>query len=122
MHCTIHALRLTIQADPDYTINMKGVDIKGLSGTFTVFDTFGDVVNVIVRNGMVIAGVICLIILVLGGFRYIMAAGGGDAKQMESGKKAITGAVIGLVLIVFAVWIVQIIKTITGYDFIQSGL
>jgi VIT1/CCC1 family predicted Fe2+/Mn2+ transporter len=97
------------------------VDIGTLSNTFTSFGTFGDLVSMIVKNALTLAGIICFVILVLGGFRVIMAAGSGESKQMEGGKNAITGAVIGLIIVVFGVWIVQIIGTITGINILNPG-
>lgn len=92
------------------------VPIQSLSQSFGKIPTFAAFVNMIVFNATVIAGVIFLIILVVGGFRFIAAAGGGDTKQMESGKKAITAALTGFILIVAGVWIIQIIQTILGYN------
>lgn len=75
--------------------------------------------NVIVRNAFTIAGVVAFILLIFGGFQFIVAAGSGDSKQMEKGKQAITAAVIGLVVIVASFWIVQIVGTITGLDLLK---
>jgi hypothetical protein len=94
------------------------VPIESLSPTFGQFPDFGTFVNAIVFNATVIAGIILFLILVIGGFRYIMAAGGGDTKQMEKGKDAITASLIGFILIVTGVWIVQILQHILGYDLI----
>jgi hypothetical protein len=79
-------------------------------------NSFTDIVNLVVKNAVVIAGVVAFILLVLGGLGVIMGAGSGDTKGMEKGKKTITGAVIGLILIVMSVWIMQLIQTITGLD------
>jgi hypothetical protein len=92
------------------------VPIQGISTTFSSYNNFGDLISVIVRNVMMIAGVISLFFLVMGGFSVIMAAGGGDSKKMESGKKTMTSAVIGLLLIFLSFWIVQIIGAITGIN------
>lgn len=78
--------------------------------------SFTDLINLLVKNAVVIAGIITFLLLVLGGLGVIMGAGGGDTKQMEKGKKTITGAAIGLILILMSVWIMQIIKAITGLD------
>src|SRR3990167_9284238 len=84
-----------------------------ISKTFT---TFGDLVNAIVRNAFMLAGVISFILLILGGFGVIVGAGSGDTKKLEQSKKAVTGAVVGLLIVVLSVLIVQIIATITGAD------
>lgn len=78
------------------------------------FSNLGSLTNVILQNAFVIAGIIALVLLIFAGFRFIVAAGNGDTKQMDEGKKAITGAVAGLIIIIVSVWIVQIIETLTG--------
>jgi len=52
--------------------------------------------------------------LIFGGFSYIVSAGSGDAKQLEKGKKAITSALIGLVLIFCSFWIIQLLEIVLG--------
>lgn len=81
------------------------------AGTFT---NFGSIVSVIVKNAVVLAGIISFILLILGGFGVIVGAGSGDTKKLEQGQKAVTGAVIGLLIVVLSVLIVQVIATITG--------
>lgn len=85
------------------------------------FQTFGDLVTVIVQNAFVVAGVICFALLIFGGFGIIVGAGSGDTKRMEQGRQAMSGAVIGLILIVASVWIIQIIEKITGLPLLSPG-
>lgn len=81
------------------------------------FATFGDVVSVVVRNAFVLAGIISFVLLILGGFNIIVSAG--DSKKTESGRNAITGAVIGLLIIIGSFWIIQIINKLTGLTLLQ---
>jgi len=74
--------------------------------------TYGVLVTAIVKNAFVLAGIISFLILIIGGFNVIVAAG--DAKKAEQGKTAITGALTGLILVLGSFWIVQIIEVITG--------
>lgn len=90
-----------------------------MSETYKSFSTFGDIVNVIIKNAFVLAGIISFLLLVFGGFSVILAAGSGDTKQLEKGKRTITYAVLGLILIVTSYWIVQIMETITGISVLQ---
>lgn len=91
------------------------IDLKSFSA-ITKFDDIGSIVSVIVPNAFVLAGILVFILLVGAGFGMIAAAGSGDSKKLESGKKAITGAVIGLIVIVGSFWIIQIISTLTGLN------
>ncbi len=74
--------------------------------------TYGMLVTAIVKNAFVLAGLISFILLIFGGFNVIVA--GGDAKKVQQGKTAITGAITGLILVLGSFWIVQIIEVITG--------
>ena len=78
------------------------------------FQKLGDIVSVVVQNAFVLAGVLAFALLVFAGFGMITAAGSGDTKKMESGKKAISAAVIGLILIISSFWIIQVLETLTG--------
>ena len=96
------------------------VDIKTIFAPAATFNDFGSIVTVIVKNAVVFAGIISFVLLILGSFGVIVGAGSGDTKQLEQGKKAVTGAVIGLLIIVLSVLIVQVIATITGADILKK--
>jgi len=96
------------------------VAIKDIFTPATSFPTIGSLVNVLLRNSLVIAGVICLVLLISGGFSFIVSAGG-DAKAKEKGKNTITSALTGLVLIIAAYWIIQIIEIITGINILNNS-
>lgn len=97
------------------------VNIGTITPTTQVFGTIGGLVNVIIRNAYVAAGIITLLLLVFGGFTLIIGAGAGDTKKLEQGRQAITGAVIGLILVVTSFWIVQIIQLITGINLLGGA-
>lgn len=92
-------------------VNIGDPKVFSPAGTF---QTFGDLVNVIVRNAFMLAGVITFILLIFGGISIIVGAGSGDTKKLEQGKKTLTGAVAGLLIVVTSVWLIQIIERITG--------
>lgn len=82
--------------------------------------SFGPLVTAIVRNAFVFAAIISFILLILGGFQVIVAAG--DEKKLEQGKAAITGAVVGLLVVLGSFWIVQIIEVITGLHLLSPSV
>jgi len=96
------------------------MDLKDLAPSQSI-TSISVLVNVILKNSLVVAGVICLVLLILGGFSFIVSAGG-DAKAKEKGKNTITSALTGLILIIAAYWIIQIIEIITGIHILDSGL
>ncbi|MBI3342643.1 hypothetical protein HY032_00620 [Candidatus Gottesmanbacteria bacterium] len=95
------------------------VSLQGTSPTFGNFQTYSVLVNVIIRNAYVLAGIISFLLLVFGGFGVILAAGSGDTKELEKGKQTITYAILGLILVVTSYWIVQIIEKVTGLSLLQ---
>ncbi len=90
----------------------QGVDIGATFSPAKSFPTFGDLVSVILRNSLVVAGVVAFILLILTGFQFIV--GGGDVKKYEQAKKNILVILVGLIVIAVSVWIVQIVGTVTG--------
>jgi uncharacterized membrane protein len=85
------------------------------------FNTIGDLVNVILPNVYMLAGVILFILLLFGGFGVIMGAGNDDPKQAASGRQA-TMAVIGFLVIFASFWIIRIIETLTGVKIFESNI
>ncbi len=88
------------------------VDIKGIAPGGQ-FQTWGSLVNVILRNALVLAGVVGFILLIVTGFQFIVAAGG-DTKKYDQAKKSILTVLLGLALVAGAVFLVQIIEALTG--------
>ena len=56
------------------------------------------------------AGAIAVLLLIIGGFRYVTSAG--NDESMEKAKKTITSAIIGLVIIIMAYAIVAVINNL----------
>jgi hypothetical protein len=96
------------------------VSIKEVFEPAKNFDQIGDLVSVIAQNAFIFAGIIAFVLLIGAGFGMIASAGSGDTKQLERGKKAMTGAVIGLLVIVGSFWIVQIVEAITGLKLLPT--
>lgn len=70
-----------------------------------------DLVKLITRFILGFIGAVSLLILVIGGFMYITAQG--DEGQVEKAKKAIIGAVIGIIIVLAAWTIVITVLNIT---------
>ncbi len=74
----------------------------------------GTLVSTIVAGAIALAGVILLILLISGGIGIIAGAGNDNPQQVESGKKAVTSAILGFILVFAAYWIVKLIEIVTG--------
>ena len=76
--------------------------------------TLGGLVNTIVKVVFGVGILLCLVFLVFYGIKYITA--GDDVKQIDGARKGITGAVIGLIVILLAFTIVKIVATFFGVN------
>lgn len=94
--------------DTQITITANDLNLPGASGTFGQ----GQVESIL---GLVylIAGIVAVVVIILGGIRYTTA--NGDSGQIAAAKNTILYAVIGLVVIIMAAAITQfVIQSTTG--------
>lgn len=68
----------------------------------------------IVRAIMALIGVGLFVMLVVGGFNFLLS--GGDPKKLEAARGTLTNAIIGLVVIVCAFLIIFTVSKFTGVD------
>jgi len=85
--------------DPDTPVQL--VDLQ---------EIFKNVVNV----ALGFAGIAFFILLIVGGFKFMSA--GGDPKALESAKKTLTSALIGLLVVLLSYLVLVFIKEFTGVD------
>ncbi len=77
----------------------------------------GIFINNIVQMVMVVGGLLFFGLLVYSGIQYLTSGGNEDA--VESAQNTITYAVIGLVIIAAAWFIVSILETVLGVDILN---
>ena len=70
-------------------------------------NTFSDAVTVILNTLLLVVGLVAVIYVVYGGYRYI--TGGEDEEKVKQAKNTITNALIGVVLVLIALALVRII-------------
>lgn len=68
----------------------------------------------VIQSVMALTGVALFVMLVVGGFNFLLS--GGDPKKLESARGTLTGAVIGLVIIVLSFLIILTVSKFTGVD------
>lgn len=86
------------------------------------YTSFSDIINLVVKNSITIAGIIFVALLIFGGITFIINAGNGDSKKADQGKKTITTSIIGFAIVVFAYLIIKMIETITGLNILNSDI
>ena len=77
---------------------------KGVASDTDLPSLLVRVINILLS----IAGLVAVIFLIVGGFRYITA--GGNEENAEAGKKTIINAIIGIVVIILSFVIVRVIS------------
>jgi len=70
----------------------------------------GTIIGLVLPTVLTLAGLILFGMLVMGGFT--MLAGAADKESQEKGKKMITSAITGFIIIFLAYWIAQILQII----------
>ena len=75
-------------------------------GTTTVYCSASELILAVISYVQVIAGTVTAFFLMLGGFLYITSAG--NEEQSEKGRKILTNALIGLVIIIMSYAIVRV--------------
>ena len=77
----------------------------------------GTFINNIVQMAMTIGGLIFFGLLVYGGIQYLTSGGNEDA--VESAQNTLTYAILGLVIIAAAWFIVKILETVLGIQILD---
>ena len=83
-------------------------------------EDINEVIGRLVQLAFAVAGIAFFFMLVLGGIRYITA--GGDEKAAASARNTLTQAVIGLIIVVAAFLVTQLLFSLFGIEsFINIG-
>jgi hypothetical protein len=102
----------------------NGLQTSGLQGIFGTgglnnSSSLSDLIVNGIRLMLMFAGAIAVVFVIIGGYFYITA--GGNAETSEKGKSVLLNAIIGIVIIVLAYVIINVIvNTLTsnsGYGF-----
>lgn len=88
--------------------------LQNNSTATTTYSSASDLINAILPNIYVAAGLVIFFMFILGGFKVVSSAS--DSHKMEDGKKTITFAIMGLLIVFGSYWIIQIIQVVTGLE------
>ena len=78
----------------------------------------GGIINRALDFAFPLAGLILFLMIVFGGFQMLTSSAG--KKDIESGKKRVTAAIVGFIILFAAYWIVQIIEQVLGVNIFNS--
>jgi TRAP-type C4-dicarboxylate transport system permease small subunit len=68
----------------------------------------------VINIALAVAGLVAVLFLIIGGFRYITSAG--NEETAEQAKKIITNSIIGIVIIILSFVIVRVISNALIYN------
>lgn len=77
----------------------------------------GQVISSIFPNVFIVAGLILFFLIAFGGFTIVTS--GGNPEQTAKGQQAITGAIIGFIIIFASYWIIQAVQVVTGVQILN---
>lgn len=84
------------------------------------FESLGQVVSMLLKNALLLAGIIFFFVLLFAGLQYIL--GSGNKEQIQKAGSAITNALLGLIIVFVSYWIIVIIEIITGLDILKPTI
>lgn len=99
--------------------NLNLGDCYALNSSQTVKDVYTSpsvLVNLLVRNVFVIAGILLFLLFIYAGFLFVT----GNVKGKDKAKEVLQAALIGFLVMFSAYWILQIIKVVTGANILTS--
>lgn len=100
----------TILAEVDIQEKFGG-PVSGIAGV-------SDLVSRIIQLLYVVSGVILLALILWAGFEIISGAGTDDRERVGKGKKILTSAILGFLIVIASYWIIQIIGNIIGFKIV----
>lgn len=78
-------------------------------------NNLGDLIGRIIDYLLIAAAIIAVIFLIWGGIRWIMS--GGDKAKVEAARNSVIGAIIGLIIVFAAYFIIDVVlHVIFGFD------
>ena len=102
---------LQVNIGQKYLLNGRSVD--------SVFPTTGSLFSVILFNAYAFISLVLPILLLFGGFTFIMSAGKGDSGSTEKAGKAIGAALAGFAIVFLSYFIIQVVEIITGLSILN---
>lgn len=94
------------------------MDAYSGSGFALKSKTIGDIINMVLPYVFVIAGLILLFMLILGGIQLMTAAGNPD--KTKAGYGRITHALIGFLIVFVAYFVSQLVEVMLGVKFLSG--
>lgn len=100
---------------------------SGLTGIRSIFPSGGlansqnpiQLIGFVISLLLTVAGAIAVVFVIIGGFMYITAAG--NEEQAEKGRKALTNAIIGIIIVILSYVIINVTVNFVSGGFSLFG-
>lgn len=113
-------MRLIAQTTTNIGNPINGIGpLGGTTATNNAFDTFNNILTLAVGIITVIAAIWFLFILITGAIGIMSA--GGDKGKIEANRQKLFTGIIGLVIIISALFIADLVGTILGINILNPG-
>jgi len=106
---TVAALTLPALAMAQFNATDTGAEGAGLTE-----DTVGGILEVVLNWFLMLIGILAVLAFVIAGIMYITAAG--DETRIDTAKKTMTYAIIGLVVALIGLLIVRLVAYMVGAE------
>ncbi len=90
--------------------------LEGVPNIYCLEAVFGNILSVVVT----LAGIALFIMLTVGAVRFLVS--GGEPKAVETARKTMTSALIGIVLIISSFLILKLLANFTGIDLLKFDI
>ncbi len=98
---------LGLKLDPETNLCLPENLVKGPQDSLAGSRNVGDVIKVLVRTMLVLAGAVAVLFIMIGGYQFLMSRG--SEEMAKKGRSTLTMAIIGLILILLAWTIVNLV-------------
>jgi hypothetical protein len=97
------------------------VDIEDWFYPATLFPDMARLINVMLPNVLLFAGLVLFIGMIFAGFNVVVKGGSGDAEATAKARQTLTYAILGFAIVFGAYWIIELIEFLTGAPIFNPG-
>lgn len=89
-----------------------------VNGTVATLSCIPVIFSNIINALFIFVGITSLVIIIISGYKFMNSAG--DPKKLESARETLTYAIVGLLLVLFSLFIRNLISQITGVPCVKT--
>ncbi|MBQ6449642.1 hypothetical protein IJJ08_01935 [bacterium] len=102
----------TGQVDYEYFYDLRAIAGKKDTAVIKNYSNFGIMINILAVVLTIASGVLFFFLILTAGYQLVFA--GGKEEALRSAKKRLTTGIVGMLIVISAYWIAQILVGMTG--------